>query len=130
MRALFFLVLVAGIGNTVLRPELENPYTLYRVVAPLLLMVIAVRAPVYVLKCLLWFSVFVGYNFILASLYSSNYSEFLPSIVHYLYIFILFIAILHMRATDRGFDLAFLKFIDGFFIFILINLLVEYLVGP
>jgi hypothetical protein len=35
MKFLFYFILIAGIGNVALRPEIENPFALHRFVAPI-----------------------------------------------------------------------------------------------
>lgn len=128
-RLLFFIVLAAGIGNTVLRPEMENPYTLYRLLAPIgLLVVCAANAPL-AAKAIGAFLVFTLYNVVLATAYGGDYSQLLPSLVHYLYLFIPLVMMLHLRARDTGFDNAFLRFAEVFYVFLLANLLLEMAVG-
>lgn len=129
MRVLFFFILAAGIGNTVLRPEMENPYTLYRLVAPLGLLAVFMAAPVRTLQFLSLFAVFVAYNFLLASAYSPDFSQLLPSIVHYAYLYVLLVMMLHLKWRSRDLDRSFLRFVQGFYLFLLLNLLLESVVG-
>lgn len=129
MKFLFYLILIAGIGNTVLRPELENPLTLYRLIAPVGLIALFSMRPMMVLKCMGVFLAFVAYNFLLARAYSADLSQFYPSIVHYLYLFVLLVLMIDMKSRYARFDLQYLRFIEGFYLFLLLNLLVEFLFG-
>ena len=79
MKPLFFLIFMAGIGNTVLRPELENPLTLYRILAPIGILAMFWLRPVFVVKGLAWFLLFAVYNFALATLYSGDYTQLLAA---------------------------------------------------
>lgn len=129
MKLLFFLVLIAGIGNTVLRPELENPLTLYRLLAPVALAAVFALRPMMVLR---WFGLFVlffAYNFVLATVYGGGYSQFFPSIVHYLYLFVLLVLMVDMKWRYRRFDVHFLRFVQWFYVFLLLNLLFEFVIG-
>jgi hypothetical protein len=129
MKLFFFVIFMAGIGNTVLRPEMENPLTLYRLLAPVGLITVLSLRPKLVLKGLAWFGVFVLYNFSLAMVYSSDYSQLLPSLVHYLYLFILLILMIHMKFNSGGFNRSFFKFVQSFYVFLLANLAVEVFIG-
>lgn len=126
---LFYFVLIAGLGNTVLRPEIENPLTLYRVVAPLAFAFLFLRRPVTTTYWLCVFAVFVGYNFVLAAAYGNGYEMLYPSIVHYFYLFLLLVLMLDMRRHYLDFDNQFLRFIKGFYLFLLANLAVEFALG-
>lgn len=130
MKPLFFLIFMAGIGNTVLRPELENPLTLYRILAPIGILAMFWLRPVFVVKGLAWFLLFAVYNFALATLYSGDYTQLLPSLVHYFYIFILLVLMMHMKFQYKNFDASFLRFLQGFYLFLLLNLAVEFVIGP
>lgn len=130
MRLVFYLVFIAGIGNAVLRPEVGNPLTLYRFLAPLgLLLVMAIR-PVMVLKSIAAFVGFLVYNFALASAYSDNYAECIPSMVHYFYLFILLVMMMGMKSRYADFEAQFVRFITAFFVFLLLNLFIEWFIGP
>jgi hypothetical protein len=130
LRLLFFVILAAGIGNTVLRPEMENPYTLYRLLAPIGLLVLFSVRPLMVLKCLAGFGIFALYNVALATAYSSDYSQLLPSLVHYLYLFVLLVLMIDLKARHADFDVSFLRFVQGLYLFLLANLLIEVFAGP
>ena len=130
MRLLFFFIFMVGIGNTVLRPELENPLTLYRIMAPIGLFAMFSLRPTFVVKGLAWFSLFVAYNFALATIYSGDYTQLLPSLVHYFYIFILLVLMIHMKFRYKNFDASFLRFLQGFYVFLLLNLAIEFVTGP
>lgn len=130
MQFLFYFIVSAGIGNTVLRTEIANPYTLYRLVAPIGLIAVFTLRPMFVLKFFTIFGGFFLYNLILASAYSSDYSQFFPSIVHYLYLFVLLLLMIYMKSRYADFDKQFLRFIQGFYLFLLINLLIEFIFGP
>ncbi|MFM2056672.1 MAG: hypothetical protein RLY71_1057 [Pseudomonadota bacterium] len=82
------------------------------------------------MKSLGWFGVFVLYNFALATFYGGDYSELLPSLVHYFYIFSLLVLMIYMRFNRVDFDRAFIRFLRGFYVFLLINLAVELVTGP
>ncbi len=129
MRLLFFIIFAAGIGNTVLRPEIENPFTLYRLLAPIGLVVLSAARPKFILKGFAWFAVFTLYNFVLATAYSGDFSQLLPSLVHYFYLFVLLILMVHMKYRVADFDENFLKFVLGFYIFLLLNLAIEAVTG-
>ncbi|MBK9135490.1 MAG: O-antigen ligase family protein [Betaproteobacteria bacterium] len=129
MKALFYVVLVAGIGNTVLRLEMENPYTLYRLIAPFLLLAVAMADPRLALKAIAAFAVFVVYNFVLAAAYGGDFSQLLPSLVHYLYLFVLLVGMIHLKSREPGFERGFLRFAQIFYVFLLLNLLLELAVG-
>jgi hypothetical protein len=129
MRILFYLILVAGIGNTVLRPEIENPLTLYRLVAPIGLAALFALRPMMVMHWLGVFALFLAYNFVLATAYSSDYSQFLPSVVHYLYLFILLVLMVDLKWRHPHFDAQFLRFVQAFYFFLLLNLLFEFVIG-
>jgi hypothetical protein len=129
MRILFYFILIAGIGNVVLRPEIENPFTLYRFVAPIGLAALFAMRPMMVLKYLSAFAAFALYNFVLTSAYISDYSQLLPSIVHYFYLFILLVLMIDMKARYASFDQQYLRFVEGFYVFLLFNLLLEFFLG-
>src|SRR5690606_8505174 len=109
--------------------ELENPFTLYRLIAPIGLLAVLMLKPMMVVRGLAVFGVFFAYNFILATAYSSDYSQFFPSIVHYLYLFILLVLMAYMKSRYRDFDWQFLRFVQGFYWFLLLNLVLEFFVG-
>lgn len=129
MKFLFFTILLAGIGNTVLRPEIENPLTLYRVIAPLGFLLVFVLRPALVLRGLGLFLIFFLYNFLLARFYSSDLSQFYPSIVHYFYLFILLVLMVYMKSRYADFDRSFVRFMQVFYLFLFLNLLSEYFFG-
>ncbi|MEO8310831.1 MAG: O-antigen ligase family protein [Caldimonas sp.] len=129
MKTFFFIILIAGIGNTVLRTEIEDPVTLYRLIAPLGLIAVFSLRPMFVLKALGLYLVFFAYNFILATAYGGDYSQFFPSIVHYLYLFILLILMVHMRQSHADFDDSYIQFVRVFYVFLLVNLVVEMAFG-
>lgn len=129
MRILFYVLLIAGIGNAVLRPEMENPFTLYRLLAPVCLIVLFALRPMKVMRWLGLFAAFLVYNIILATAYSSDYSQFLPSVVHYLYLFILLGLMLDMKSQHADFDAQYLRFMQWFSIFLFLNLLFEFAIG-
>ncbi len=129
MRLFFFLVLAAGIGNTVLRLEMDNPITLYRVLAPLGLLMVFVARPRMSSRALVYFGVFAAYNFMLATIYGGGYSELGPSLVHYLYLFILLLMTIHMKVTYQDFDDQYLRFVKWFYVFLLANLVLEMFIG-
>ncbi|MFI5447136.1 O-antigen ligase family protein [Polaromonas sp. UC242_47] len=129
MRVLFYILLIAGIGNVVLRPEMENPLTLYRILAPVCLIVLFALRPMKVIRWLGLFAIFLVYNIVLATAYSLDYSQFFPSIVHYLYLFILLVLMVDMKSQNVDFDAQYLRFVEWFYVFLLLNLLVEFFVG-
>ncbi len=129
MKPLFYLIFMAGIGNTVLRPEMENPFTLYRFLAPLGLIAVFALRPLLAIKGVAWFCIFVAYNFALATAYSNDYSQLMPSIVHYLYLFVLLILIVYMKLEQPNFDKSFFNFLQVFYFFLLANLLLELAIG-
>ena len=129
MRILFYLILMAGFGNTVLRPEIENPYTLYRFIAPIGFLIVFSFRPMMVVKSLGVFILFVAYNFALATAYSGDYSQLLPSLVHYFYLFILLVLVMGMKARYADFERQFIRFIQGFYLFLLANLFIELFIG-
>ena len=129
MRILFFLILVAGAGNTVLRPEIENPITLYRIIAPIGLLAISIMLPQLVLKSFFAFVLFMLYNIALATLYSGNYSELFPSLIHYFYLWILLVLMIAMKQRYHNFEGNFLRFVNWFYVFLLLNLTLELLIG-
>lgn len=129
MYRLFYLVLVAGVGNVVLRPEVENPYTLYRLLAPIAFATLFALRPMMVLRWLGLFAIFVVYNLILATAYGRGYSQFLPSIIHYLYLFILLVLVIDMKWRYENFDQQFLRFVQWIYAFLLLSLLLEFFVG-
>lgn len=129
MTALFFVILVAGIGNVVLRPGIGDPFTLYRILAPLGMLALLVLDTPLTLKALGAYAVFAAYNFALATAYGGGYSQLLPSLVHYFYLMIPLVLMIHLKANVRGFDESYLRFIRGFYIFLLANLVLEFLIG-
>lgn len=129
VKALFFLILAAGAGNTVLRPEIENPLTLYRILAPLGVLVVFYLRPLLVIRFIGAFVLFVIYNVILATLYSGNYSELFPSLVHYFYLGILLVLMIYMKKIKKNFDESFLYFVKFFYLFLLLNLALEIFIG-
>lgn len=129
MRVLFYILLIAGIGNVVLRPEMENPFTLYRILAPVCVIVLFALRPMRVIRWLGLFAIFFVYNIVLATAYSSDYSQFFPSIVHYLYLFILLVLMVDMKSQNVDFDAQYLRFVERFYVFLLLNLLIEFFVG-
>jgi len=129
MKLLFFVIFMSGIGNTVLRPEMENPFTLYRLLAPVGLFAVLTLRPMFVLKGLAWFGAFILYNVSLATVYNADYSQLVPSLVHYFYIFILLILTLDMKNHCRDFDKSFFKFLKSFFVFLIVNLSIESVIG-
>jgi len=129
LTAFFFVILAAGIGNAVLRPGIGDPLTLYRILAPLgLLVLLALDTPL-TLKALGAYAVFAAYNFALATAYGHGYSQLLPSLVHYFYLMIPLVLMIHLKANVRGFDESYLRFVRSFYFFLLANLLLEFLIG-
>lgn len=129
MKWLFYIILIAGAGNTVLRPEMDNPLTLYRILAPIGLFAVFALRPRLVVKYSIWFVLFAMYNLGLATLYGKGYSELVSSLVHYMYIWILLVLMLFIFRVDHKFDESFLIFVKWFFIFILANLVLELFIG-
>lgn len=129
MRALLYLILLAGIGNAVLRPDIESPLTLYRMIAPLGLILVFCARPALVLKGIGLFLIFFLYNFALARFYSSDLSQFFPSMVHYFYLFILLMLMVYMKSRYADFDRSFVGFLHVFYAFLFLNLLLEYFFG-
>lgn len=129
MKIIFFIIFLAGIGNTVLRTDIENPYTLYRIVAPIGLALLIFIRPFLFLKWLLIFIIFTIYNFALASFYGHGYDQFIPSAIHYFYISILLLLFIFMRDNYENFNEIFFKFISLFYIFLIINIIFEYIFG-
>lgn len=129
LKGLFFIILIAGIGNTVLRPEMENPFTLFRLLAPIGLAVVFLIRPMIGVKFVGIFFLFFVYNFTIASIYSSNYTQFFPSIVHYLYLSILLVMMVVLMLNPRKFNRSYLQFIEYFYIFLLVNIVLELLFG-
>lgn len=129
MRILFFLILVAGAGNTVLRPEIENPLTLYRIIAPIGLLAMSIMLPQLVVKSFVVFVLFMVYNIALATLYSGNYSELFPSLIHYFYLWILLVLMIAMKHRYHNFEGNFLRFVNWFYVFLLLNLALELFIG-
>lgn len=129
MKILFYLILAAGIGNTVLRPEIEDPLTLYRVLAPVGLIAMFAMRPMFVIKALGLYLLFFLYNFVLANAYGGGYSQFFPSIVHYLYLYVLLILMIYMKSRYPDFDHSLIRFGRFFFLFLMINLVFELVIG-
>lgn len=129
MRVLFYIILLAGIGNAVLRPEIENPFTLYRVIAPVGLFAVFFLRPWMVMRGIWFFLLFFAYNFALARIYSSDLSQFYPSMVHYFYLFILLLMMVYMKYRYADFNRSFVHFLQGFYLFLLVNLVFEFIFG-
>lgn len=130
MRALFCVILAAGIGNTVLRLEMEDPFTLYRLLAPLGLLAVFILRPHLALKGVGCFAAFFVYSFTLARIYSQDLTQFYPSMVHYFYLFIMLVLMIYMRSRYPDFEELFFKFFRAFYVFLIANLLIEFLIGP
>ena len=129
MKLLFYVIFIAGIGNTVLRMEMEDPFTLYRLLAPIGLLAVFALRPMLAIKSLGFFLLFFAYNFVLATAYGGDYSQFWPSIVHYLYLLVLLILMIDMKERYADFDASFVRFVQIFYAFLLLNLLVEMAFG-
>ncbi len=129
MKILFFIILIAGFGNSVFRREIEDPITLYRLVAPVGFLVVFLMRPRLVIRGLGCFFLFFAYNLALAMLYNPDLSQFWPSIVHYFFLFILLILMIYMKSRYPDFDRSFVRFFEGFYLFLLANLLLESIFG-
>lgn len=129
MKVIFYVILLAGAGNTILRLEMENPFTLYRMIAPIGFLLVFILRPILVLKGMGLFLVFCLYNFLLARAYSTDLSQLLPSIVHYFYLFILLMLIIYMKWRYADFGRSFLGFLNAFYVFLFLNLLFEFFFG-
>ncbi len=125
VRLFIYLVFLAGIGNAVLRPELGNPWTLYRMLAPLGLLLVILIAPQIASVVLAAFALFAVHSYALATAYRSDYSQLYPSLVHFFYIFNMLALVLFLRKTDTGFEWRFERFILALFWFLVANLLIE-----
>lgn len=129
MISLLYFIFAAGIGNTVLRPEIENPLTLYRIVAPIGLLAVFALRPLFTVKWLFAFGGFAVYSVVLSTLYGGGYSELGASLVHYFYLFILALLMMHGKVSDPFFERRFVTFVQWFFVFLVANLVLEFLVG-
>jgi hypothetical protein len=125
-----YFVLIAAIGNVVLRTDIESDITLYRLLAPVALIFVAVKNIRFVVLCGVAFLVFALYSFILASFYSDDYSQFIPSVVHYLYALCLYVVMWRLRKIEGvRFEIYFVRFISLMLIFIFICLILELFLG-
>ena len=129
MILLFYFIFAAGIGNTVLRPEIENPLTLYRIVAPIGLLAVFALRPLFTVKWFFAFGGFAIYSVVLATLYGGGYSELGASLVHYLYLFILALLMMYGKVSDPFFERRFISFVQSFFVFLVANLVLEFFIG-
>lgn len=129
MRTFIYIVLLAGIGNAVLRPEMGNPWTLYRLLAPLGLFVVMLIAPWLAGVVIAAFAIFAVHSYALASAYQGDFSQLYPSLVHYFFIFNLIALVMFLRNIDDRFEWRFERFIVVFFLFLMINLSVEMVWG-
>lgn len=129
MKVLFFLIFIAALGNTIFRPEIEHPLTLYRILAPIGLIAMFLARPMLVTKMVTSFLFFVVYNIGLAAAYGGGYSELGTSLIHYFYIFVLLILFVGMKHLDPDFDEHFLRFLQVFYAFLIFNLFVELFTG-
>lgn len=123
-------VLLASFGNTVLRPDIDSDVTLFRVLAPILCIYIFFKMPLGTSRIMLWFIGFAAYSTILAFSYSSDMSQFIPSIVHYAYIFLLYIVMkFYQRLLGVRFERSYFRFIGFTIVFIFLCLGFELLLG-
>lgn len=125
VRVFIYLVLLAGIGNAVLRPELGNPWTLYRLMAPVGLLLVVLMAPRLAGVIIAAFVLFAVHSYALASAYRADFSQLYPSLVHFFYIFNLVALVIFLSKIDDRFEWRFERFIVVFFGFVVANLLVE-----
>lgn len=127
---LIFIVILSGFGNTVLRMDIESDLTLYRVLSPLLCIGIFFWRPWFVIKASSWFLVFLAYSALLALIYSSDLSQFIPSIVHYAYIFLLVLIMIFYKLVAKDhFEHNYTKLMIYVLVFIFFFLLLEFSIG-
>ena len=112
-----------------LRPELGNPWTLYRLMAPLGLLVVVLMAPRLAGLVIAAFVLFAVHSYALASAYRGDFSQLFPSLVHFFYIFNLVALVMFLRRIDDQFERRFEWFIVAFFWFLMANLSVEMVWG-
>ncbi len=93
----FSIVLLFAAGNTILRTSIESDVTLYRVFSPILCLFVFFINPIKLSISIFCFFIFLLYSFILASFYSNDFSQFIPSIVHYAYMFLFFVIFLGLK---------------------------------
>lgn len=127
---LLALTFFSGFGNTVLRLSIESDFTLYRIIAPITFILIFFKSPKFSLKVVISFLLFFVYSFLLAINYSSNLSQFIPSVVHYAYIFMLFAALwMYRKRHLTSFEVKVWGASKVFIAFVLLFLLVEFSFG-
>jgi hypothetical protein len=81
------------------------------------------------IKYSLGYLIFALYGWMLAERYSGDLSQFIPSIIHYLYLFVLLLILVYMRRAYPDFERSFVRFFGGFYFFLCISLALEFIFG-
>ncbi len=124
---IYFLIL-SSYGNVVLRLNIESDLTLFRVVGIIAFCVFFIKYTDIMIKWSVLYIIFFIYSFFLASLYTYDYSQFYPSMIHYGYLLLLFISMYILKIIKKDyFERDFYIFLIRIILLILLILLVEYM---
>lgn len=131
LKIFLYLVVYTSFFNVIMRSSIESNVTLFRLLAPVALFIIFLKKPNDIFLKFLLFFVFFVYSFFLAVSYSSDLSQFFPSVVHFLYLFSLYCVFWYLRILQRDrFEesvwLLMKSLIALIFIFILIEVIFDY----
>ncbi len=124
---IYFLIL-SSYGNVVLRLNIESDLTLFRVVGIIAFCVFFIKYTDIMIKWSVLYIIFFIYSFFLASLYTYDYSQFYPSMIHYGYLLLLFISMYILKMIKKdNFERDYYIFLKMIMILILLILLLEYI---
>lgn len=113
-----YFVLFTSFLHAVVRPSPTSSLSLFRFLLPILLISLLLKNGNY-LKYLIYLLIFFVFNFVLAFLYTNNYTHFFVFSIHYLCIFTIFIAINYLIDNENLKSIySFLKF--SLYLFIVI----------
>lgn len=128
-RVMLYITILTAFGNTVLRPSIESDITAYRLFAPMALIAVFFARPALVIRYAVGYLVFALYGWYLAVSYSHDLSQFIPSLVHYLYLFVLLVMLVYMTRAYSDFETSFMRFFWRFYVFLWISLGLEFAFG-
>lgn len=124
---IYFLIL-SSYGNTVIRINIESDITLFRVVGIVAFFVFFIKYTDLMIKSSVVYIVFFIYSFLLVIIYTDDFLQFYPSMIHYGYLLLLFISMYILKIIKKDyFERDFYIFLIRIILLILLILLVEYM---
>jgi len=119
-----FCLIISAYGNTVLRLNIDNYFTLWRILRIIFFCFTFLKY----LDHIIIFIIFITYCFCLSIAYSNDLTYFYQNIVHLIYLALLFKIVFFIKIKNLpDFEKIFLRFLYGVFTFICLYLIFEYI---